>query len=88
VKPSCARTTTSAKPGTYDETSNPPVINLSLDRPGRGDRKLVEPVKQRYLIDGLSMLDARLGSPPWFWPVVTGILFIGLPLLASYVENS
>lgn len=43
--------------------------------------------KPLYLIDGLSMLDARLGSPAWFWPVVLGLVLGVLPLLASYVEN-
>lgn len=48
-----------------------------------------EPVQRKpvYLIDGLSMLDERLGSPAWFWPVVMGGLFGILPLLASYLEN-
>lgn len=30
----------------------------------------------------------RLGQPRWFWPVVMFVLFIALPLLASYVENA
>lgn len=28
-----------------------------------------------------------LGRPVWFWPLVMFILFIALPLVASYVEN-
>ena len=48
--------------------------------------ELVQP-KPVYLIDGLSILDKHLGCPAWFWPVVMGLLFGVLPLLASYLEN-
>jgi len=49
-----------------------------------------EPVSNKplYLIDGLSMLEARLGYPAWYWPAVLGVLFGGLPLLASYLEHA
>lgn len=41
-----------------------------------------------YLIDGLSILHARLGHPKWYWPAVMAVIFVGLPLLASAVENA
>jgi hypothetical protein len=36
----------------------------------------------------LENLFIRLGSPAWFWPLVMFILFIVLPLLASYLEQA
>lgn len=35
----------------------------------------------------LESLYIELGRPAWFWPVVMFILFVFLPLAASYVEN-
>lgn len=42
--------------------------------------------RPRLLIDGLSMLDASLGSPRWFWPAVMFTLFIVLQLAQSALE--
>lgn len=41
-----------------------------------------------YLIDGLSILESKLGSPRWFWPAVMFTLFIVLPCLASAVDGA
>lgn len=38
------------------------------------------------LIDGLSMLDKRLGNPTWFWPAVIFMLLVVAPFLASAIE--
>lgn len=35
----------------------------------------------------LELLYNRLGRPLWFWPVVMLVLFVVLPLAASFVEN-
>lgn len=40
-----------------------------------------------YLIDGLSILHTKLGSPKWYWPAVMFVIFVALPLLASAIEN-
>jgi len=41
-----------------------------------------------YLIDGLSILDAKLVQPAYFWPAVMFTLFIALPCLASSVDGA
>ena len=41
-----------------------------------------------YLINGLSILDSRLGNPAWFWPAVMFTLFIALPCIALIVKRT
>lgn len=36
----------------------------------------------------LERLHNDLGRPAWFWPAVLLVLFVVLPLAASYVENA
>lgn len=43
-------------------------------------------MKQIYFIDGLSILEKKLGSPSWFWPAVLAVMFIGVPLLVSAID--
>lgn len=43
-------------------------------------------MNRTYLINGLSMLDNKLGNHPAFWPAVMFTLFIVLPCLASSLE--
>ena len=43
-------------------------------------------MNRTYLINGLSILDAKLGHPTYFWPLVMFTLFIVLPLAASSLE--
>lgn len=40
------------------------------------------------LINGLSILDAKLGHPRAFWPAVMFTLFIVLPCLASALDGA
>ena len=40
------------------------------------------------LINGLSILDAKLGHPRYFWPAVMFVLFIVGPCLASAVDGA
>jgi len=41
-----------------------------------------------YLINGLSILDAKLGRPRYFWPAVMFTLFTVLPCVASAVDGA
>jgi hypothetical protein len=41
-----------------------------------------------YLIDGLSILDAKLGHPRAFWPAVMFIIFIVAPCVASALDGA
>lgn len=45
-------------------------------------------MNRTHLINGLSILDSRLGNPAWFWPAVMFTLFIVLPCLASAVDGA
>lgn len=45
-------------------------------------------MNRTYLINGLSILAAKLGHPAWFWPTVMFTLFIVLPCLASAVDGA
>lgn len=35
----------------------------------------------------LEAIYTRLGEPSWYWPAVISVIFIGLPLAASALEN-
>ena len=34
----------------------------------------------------LERLYTRLGEPPYFWPAVLAVMFIGVPLLVSAID--
>lgn len=45
-------------------------------------------MNRTHLINGLSILDAKLGHPRYFWPAVMFTLFVVLPCLASAVYGA
>lgn len=45
-------------------------------------------MKTTYLIDGLSILEAKLGRPRAFWPAVLFTIFVALPCLASALDGA